>query len=425
MKNKLKKITKISIILLAILVGSVAFLNNVYASNINAANIYSIGDCGQLLTYKGSIVKCYYVGYLNDGVYYPAYCLDKTKQGAGGDISYGVSVDKAITDVGLWKRIINGYPYKSIEELGVANEYEAFLATKQAIYCYIHGNNPADYGAIGEAGSRTLNAMYKIIENAQNSNENMISSTISINETSKWEQDSKEKTYVSKTYSVTAGANIQNYKIQLYKENGQDIGGIKLTDENNVERDTFEPNEKFKILVPIKNMTEDGEFDLKVEAKINTKPVLYGTAPNSSLQDYALTAATYEDGTGNLKSKYNKNETKIIVIKQDEETNSRLEGVEFELLDENKNVAYSGLKTDKEGKVRIENLVPGRYFLKETATIDGYEVYDEMVVIDIDLNEQVTVTVNNRKEEEPKVEKTTNELTVSNKEVRKLPVTGM
>ena len=58
---------------------------------------------------------------------------------------------------------------------------EAFTATKQAVYCYIHGNNPEDYGAIGEAGARTLRAMKNIINNAQNSSETKISSTITIN----------------------------------------------------------------------------------------------------------------------------------------------------------------------------------------------------------------------------------------------------
>ena len=50
---------------------------------------------------------------------------------------------------------------------------------------------------------------------------------------------------------------------------------------------------------------------------------------------------------------------------------------------------------------------------------------DEVQKIDIDLNEQVNVTVNNRKEEKPAIEKTENYLSVSNTNVKKLPVTGM
>lgn len=415
-------ITKAMAVVSMLILSALGFINSVYATNINTANIYAVRDCGNLLTYKGTSVKVTYVEYINEGNHYPAYCMDKTKVGAETN-SYNVSIEGAVNDVGLWRRIINGYPYKSIQELGVANAQEAFTATKQAIYCYIHGNNLSDYGAIGEAGQRTLNAMHTIINNAQNSKESKISSTIKINKNpDSWKQDENEKNYVSKVYSVSAGANIQNYKIILSRKNNQDIGGIKLTDINNKTKTEFSPNEKFKILVPIKEMKEKGNFELKVEAKISTKPVLYGIAPNSSYQDYALTGATYEDGTGNIQDEYLKNETKIIILKQDEETNEKLEGVEFELLDENKNVVYNGLKTDKDGKINIENIIPGRYYIRETNTKDGYLRFEDLIKIDINLNEQMTVTVNNKKEEKPKIETSKNTTEVSKKI---LPVTGM
>ena len=264
--------------------------------------------------------------------------------------------------------------------------------------------------------------MKKIIQDAENSTETKISNTITINkDTSKWEQDKIEKDYVSKTYSVTALAQIQNYKITLTKENAENLGGIKLTDLNNNEKQEFSPNEKFKILIPIKNLTEEGTINIEVEAKVNTKPVLYGKAPNSSYQDYALTAATYEDGSGNTKDEYNKNETKIIILKKDEEDGKTLQGVEFQLLNENKEPIYVDLKTNEEGKIVINNLVPGTYYIKETKTIDGYEIYDELIEVKVQMNQELTVTINNKKQEKPKIE--TKEY--GYKEVKKLPVTGM
>lgn len=56
------------------------FVNAVYAAPyINSAHMYSAGDCGQLLKYKGVVVETGYVQYSYNGVNYPAYCLDKTK----------------------------------------------------------------------------------------------------------------------------------------------------------------------------------------------------------------------------------------------------------------------------------------------------------------------------------------------------------
>ena len=421
---KIKKYIKVTFIVLAIIVlNFLNFTNSVIASNLDIANVQAIGDCGSLLKYKGIIVKTTYIAYEDNGKLYPAYCMDKTKPGAE-EGSYTVSIDKAIQDVRLWKIITNGYPYKTIEELGVASKEEAFTATKHAIYSYIHGNQLSDYTPIGEAGQRTLNAMYKIINDANNSKEIQISNQVDIQRLQEyWEQDNVELHYVSKRYKVNANTRIDNYKVQVTDENGQIIDGIKITDENNNTKIEFNANEIFKILIPIKNMTEDKTIQIHIETKIETKPILYGKAPNSNLQDYALTADTYEDGTGDIKDNYSRNETKIIIEKQDKETKQKLQGVEFQLLDENKNVLYTNLQTGSDGRIKIENIIPGTYYIKETRTVSGYEIYEDLIEVNVNLNEEITVVVNNQKEEKPEIEKTVDKKEISYQKI--LPVTGM
>ena len=421
---KIKKYIKVTFIVLAIIVlNFLNFTNSVIASNLDTANVQAIGDCGSLLKYKGIIVKTTYIAYEDNGKLYPAYCMDKTKPGAE-EGSYTVSIDKAIQDVRLWKIITNGYPYKTIEELGVASKEEAFTATKHAIYSYIHGNQLSDYTPIGEAGQRTLNAMYKIINDANNSKEVQISNQVDIQRLQEyWEQDNVELHYVSKRYKVNANTRIDNYKVQVTDENGQIIDGIKITDENNNTKTEFNANEIFKILIPIKSMTEDKTIQIHIETKIETKPILYGKAPNSNLQDYALTADTYEDGTGDIKDNYSRNETKIIIEKQDKETKQKLQGVEFQLLDENKNVLYTNLQTGSDGRIKIENIIPGTYYIKETRTVSGYEIYEDLIEVNVNLNEEITVVVNNQKEEKPEIEKTVDKKEMSYQKI--LPVTGM
>ncbi len=97
--------------------------------------------------------------------------------------------------------------------------------------------------------------------------------------------------------------------------------------------------------------------------------------------------------------------------------------MEFQLLDENKNVIYSNLQTDGNGMVKIENLLPGTYYIKEARTIDGYEIYENLIKVNIALQEEVTITVNNHKEEEPKIEKTMNKKEAHYQKI--LPITGM
>lgn len=426
-KNIIKKTRKIAIVVALLIMNLLALGNSIYAASFSEINTYSIGDCGALLTYQGAQVQAIYIESNQSGVAYPAYCMDRTKPGAEKG-SYNVTTQNTLQDIGLWRIIINGYPYKSLGELGVANQWEAFTATKQAVYCYIHGKRLEYFGSIGtEAGNRTLNALRMILTNAANSTETKVSSTITINRvTDKWVQDAKDKDYVSKTYKATANAEMSKYTIDLTRADGLNIGGIKVTDENNNERKEFYPNENFKVLIPIKDMKETTAFNLSVQAKVKTKPVYYGKTQKPGTQDYAITTNPYEDGTGLITEEYNKNETKLIILKKDQDNGNKLENVEFELLDENKQTIYTDLKTDKDGKIVIENLLPGVYYLKETNPTDGYEAYPELIEIKLDLNQEMTVTVNNKKEEKPKVEtKKTAYKDVKTKEVKKLPVAGM
>lgn len=413
-----------SIIISFLIINIFTIFNYVQATNINSANIISGGDCGSLLTYKGIVVKTYYAQYMQDGISYPAYCLDKTKHGVDNQLSYSVSVQNAISDVKLWRIIVNGYPYKTIEELGCSNKEEAFTATKQAIYCYIHGNNPSDYKPIGEAGNRTLNALNKILNDAEKCTDTQISNTIKIiKEKDNFEVDKLEKEYVSKTYTIKSMAQILNYQVDIKSENTQLPEGIKITDLKNTPKTEFAKDEQFKILIPIKNMKEENSFNIEVKTKVNSKPVLYGQAPDSSYQDYALTAATYEDATGNTEETYYKNETKVKIIKQDEETKERLQNVEFNILDSNKEIIYSNLKTNEKGEIEIKNLLPGKYYIQETNTKDGYLLSEELIEFEISLNETLTITINNLFEKKSIPE--TNEKEITETVVKKLPVTGM
>ena len=434
----MKKVLKISLILISIIIlNMLLIINSVNAVNLGKINITSGGDCGRLLKYRGIEVIVYYAQYESNGVIYPAYCLDKTKQGVTDNIQYSVSVNESIKDVGLWRYIINGYPYKTIEELGCANKEEAFTATKQAIYCYIHGNNPADYEPIGEAGQRTLNALKMIVNNANNSTENMISNKITIEKLdTSFKQDSKEPEYISKSYKISSLGEIENYKITIEKNNNELIEGMKITDSNNQIKNEFNPNENFKILIPIKYLNQKGDFKIHIQTRIKTKPVLYGMAETAGYQDYALTAATYEDSIEDITDEYSENETKIKIIKYDQETKETLSNVEFQLLNSNKEIIFANLLTDENGEILIEHLLPGTYYLKETKVLDGYIENNELIKVDVGYNETVTVKVNNLQEDEPE-EEIPPEKEISNsviekdvekeakEEIKKLPVTGM
>lgn len=416
MKKTLKIVSKTMLILMLLVAIDLSLvLNCVQAVDQTKEKIYEVDYCEGVLIYKGISRYAIYVVYEENGIEYPAYCINPNKKGVGDTDAYDVNIEGYITDVKLWRIIINGYPYKSIEELGVANAKEAYLATKQAVYCYLDNRNVEEYSGVGESGARTLRALKQIWYNAQNSTETKISNTVDITPVdSEWKQDTINPEYISKTYTVKASAPMVDYEIKIEGENLPK--GIIVTDTNNDVMRTFSPFNEFKVLIPINELKKDGTFKINLETKMDTKPVLYGVSQNSNLQSYALTTFTYEDSKGTYTERYLKNEAQIKILKQEKGTKKPLECVEFQILNSNKEVIYQSLKTNARGEIILKEITPGTYYLRETKTLEGYVLYDEDIKIEVDLNEQVNITVNNTKEKNIEISKEVTNIEVSKAE---------
>ena len=427
MRKKLISIISIIVILIGLIpISSKAVVP------IDTAYIYANKKTEGLLMWKGLKIHTHLAVYKKDGKEYSAYCMNRELPGVEIGRSQTVDVKKLVNNVMVWRAIINGYPYKSISELGCNTEEEAYLATKQAVYCMLTNRDVNEYSAIGEAGERTLNALKTIVNNARNSNQTKVSSELTVNEQEKlWKIDNLDSSYISKTFLVTANTSMSKYTVNVKNLN---IEGYKLVDQNNKEKTEFSNSEKFKILIPIQEVKQDGNFSIEVSAQVATKPVFYGESRDSGLQSYALTGYTYEEGTGSKKVYYTKNETKIIITKTDDKTGKKLEGVEFELLDKNQNKIYTEITTNKDGIATIDNLLPGIYYIRETKTLEGYQLYSKLIKVELELNEETTVNViNSEKEPEIYKEEKKTELAVKEKKSNikvketgpKLPKTGM
>ena len=164
---------------------------------------------------------------------------------------------------------------------------------------------------------------------------------------------------------------------------------------------------------------------------METKPIFFGKAPSGELQDYALTAFSYENVDTELIQKYEKNDTEIIVEKQDIETKEVLKKAKFEILDNNQKIIRVA-ETNEKGQIILDKLVPGIYYIREVKAPDGYILDKELHKINISLNEKIMLKVynnrveivdNNEEQEQPKEPKIEEIIPVL--EIPKLPVTGM
>ena len=384
-----------SLLLIMVLVSS---FYNVFAFSIGDNEIYSKGECERLLTYRGTKVITTFVVYNKNGVEYPAYCLDVTKDGAEKG-SYIVNGGSKIQDVGVWRAIVNGYPYKSLEELGAANEGEAFTATKHAVYTVLYGRSTDDYGPIdSDAGRRTYEIYKNIVNTARSSEENMVTDIITSLSTNDllWNIDSKDPNFVSKTYKLNSNVSQGKYNIHCDRVT---FKGMRITDLNNNDRQDFTIGEEFKILIPINALTSDGSFEIVAKTDIESRPVAYGSSTVPGKQDYALTGYKYEEQYTGLVQEYSKNITKLNILKKEYGSNKPLAGVKFDLLNDKNEVIYKDLVTDSKGNIILENMIPGKYYLQEKETLEGYVLYTDLIEIGLDYNEEFEVTVNNKKKE--------------------------
>ncbi len=435
MKKTINKILKkiFTVIIMCIMLFTAQMMSDSsYAKElqITRENLYSKGEL-ICIVYDGIKIGTEFVVYKKDGIEYPAYCVNRDKPGVTGDYSYDVVINELYTNNLVWNAIVNGYPFKTPAELGCENDIEAFAATKLAIQDMLYDFDMSKFNICADCGQRVLDAMRSIREIARNSNDSKTNAQIEIKEeNTNWNVDEIDNKYISKTYYIETSADIEDYKVIITDNNL-----AKVVNLNNEELNIFSKNERFKILLPIKELENPGEFSIKVNSKLKTYPIFYGETTIDGTQNYVLTAGAFEDTDAILKQKYYKNSTKIEIKKIDGETNNPLKNSKFALLDENKKVILSELTTNEDGIVVIENILPGTYYIQETEAPSNYSNYSELIKIDVKLNETVTICVKNYIKEEIENEniETSSEFEVGGKETsflnekqseRKLPRTG-
>lgn len=421
---KIKKILSILIILITIIMGLSIYSKDVKAATylIEEADLYSKEEL-VCFRYQGTKIGVEFVVYEKDGIEYPAYCLNKNLPGVTTEEGYKVQVDKLVNNNKIWRAVVNGYPFKTPAQLGCNSNAEAFAATKMAVYDAMYNYDWDDFEGMNAQGNRIITAAEKISKLARSSSETKPIAIVDINETSEgWKIDNIDSKYISREFEVACNLQYDKYSLKV---NNSGIGNIKIVNGNNEEKNELKNGENFKVLIPISELDKSGEIEIEVVADVKTRPILYGESGDSSKQSYALAAGDYEFENAKIRIKYTANETKIEIVKRDAETKELLQGAKFNILDENKNIIYSDVTTNKEGVAIIDRVVPGRYYIQEIKAPEGYEVYGDLVEINIELNQKYTVNINNyEKPEDKEKEVENNDKEISKTGEKYLPRTG-
>ena len=274
--------------------GVQAFAGTSMEDALNKVNLYVKQDKGaQLLTWKGIIdsnnfAPAVIVYQAEDGKEYPAFCANPNRPGVEdlAGKSYDVDVDQLDTDPAVWGVITNGYPYKTPQEMGVNTEYEAYYATKMAVWAVVHDNysNLDDWKANGSQNAHVEKAMKDLVAKGR-ANQYVYKSWLAINPKNQTvDTDDKDENYFSQEYTLKSNVNIRSYRVVI---DGDVPEGTIVTDVNNTPKDSFEGTETtFKVLIPKDTAENSGSFRVLVKGKLENKSVLFGISHDANKQDY-------------------------------------------------------------------------------------------------------------------------------------------
>lgn len=379
--KKIKKLVS-AIILIVVLFNTI--LSTKY-SNVNATEAEEIDiniskKISNIFTYNGEKIENQYISYTKEGVEHPIY---KLYIGEESTENKNCKLESSNENSSiLWKALQYGYPYASLEDMGVESNDEAYSVTQEAIYCLLNLREKSKY----ESGnSKNKLAIYNIINNV-NSNQKEYSTSVQLEETGGfYKENIKGNIYYTQRFSLDVDDSISGYNVNI-----SDVPeGTKILDIYNNETSNFN-TQCFKIAIPHKNIKEDLNCKINVEdLLLNTFPLKYG---NINDNDYCVTLNKSEE-LDNVKYEFNKKvnlstiTAKVIFENGKEKPNAK---IELKMVDK----LISEGNTDENGKISFNELNPGRYSIYEK-DINGEIIGDMPLVLDVLYNEEVNVNVLN------------------------------
>lgn len=399
-KNKMLAILFIAFIMINSLLPIVNAVSCNMGEDINLRGYGSV-ECHVRNSESGDYpVSTDLVGYYDNGVFYPAYCLNRGSDGADNDYTHTVNVSQLLENEEMynkiWRVIVAGYPFHTAEELGVDDWTYAYQATKTAIYHIIgeytdksiEKTNVYNYYGTDEIGERTVNLMRRLVSEGDYGTNTYKTPVSAIHKSGDIKLDGD---YYVQNYTVTANVEISSFDVVI----AGFPNGTKITNTAGTEKEQFSRGEIFQIRIP-KDTVETGDINGRIIVSVATKsyPIFYGRTYNSSLQNYAITAdpirLSNSTETLNLKG----NTASLKIKKVDKDTGSPISDTTYELTDSKGNIIGRGT-TDENGILIFNELYQDNYVIKEIKSNDNYVISQETVNIRTTYNKVTEVTLTN------------------------------
>lgn len=357
----------------------------------------------------------------------PAYCVNPNIKGVPQTVEVGESIKYLAEEIGSDPKVMgiiaNGYPHRGLSELKLDNKYQAYYATKMALWAYLLPNwdinnmkvNPDLTGLELERANKMLAAVKDIYRRGT-----AWSTVLSPNVTVEADQDVaypatvNGQEYLQQIFTVTSETWVCDYTVNVaFSDPSAVPAGTKIVDMNNREIDVITTQAtgqgysgQFKVLYPVGSVEgQSGSVQLSFRTNVYKYAIYYAVCAEvdkyGNLQNYmcdtdpttplALTA--YSNYTDTPEE--DPTETSLKIIKYEEGTTIPLKGAMFEVVDP-EGATVGTFSTNSKGQIVIPLTLAGNYTVYEREAPNGYLLSEEPAQnVKVEYGKQATVTFEN------------------------------
>lgn len=443
----MKKLLSLLLVLVTLLgiIPASAFAADSVEAALGEVDIYNGGYELGYLSINGAVKKQEYTYFMhrgNDGTTreVPAYCVNPYIKGVPQKVEPGQSIkylaEERSSDPKVVGIISNGYPHRSLGELKLDNKYQAYYATKMALWCYLipswNINNlkvaPGLTGAELDRGNRILAAAKDIYKRGTTYNYMLTPKmTATPDHSVAYPVSVDGKDYYQQVFTVWSETWVYDYDISVAFQDPSAVpNGTRIVNMDNQDVTAVAAegtgdgySAQFKVLYPAESIrNQSGSVQLALSASVAQYAAMYAVCQEKDkygdLQNYicdldnnvrldVAAISNYYDGQDP-----DPDETALKIVKLEEGTEIPLEGAVFSVYDpEGRKVG--SFSTGPDGTVVIPLTLEGHYTVTEELPPRYHLLPDERTQhADVEYNKVATLTFWNAPYGSLRVEKKSN-----------------
>lgn len=314
--------------------------------------------------------------------------------------------------------VANGYPTRSLEELGLENKYQGYYATKMALWCYLLSNwdinnlkvNSALSGVELQRAQKMLAAAKDIYARGTAWNEVLSPEvTCTPDRDTAYEVTIDGKQYKQQVFTFWSKTWVCDYAVEVsFTDPGSVPRGTRIVDMNNRDITTITTEGtgdgyagKFKVLYPLESVEgETGSVQLSFRTDVYKYAVFYAICQEKDeygeLQNYVVDTdpttemdlSTFSNYADQPVEEY---DTGLRIIKYETGTEIPISGARFEVVGPDGD-SVGTFVTNGDGRIEIplsksgnytviEREAPQHYMISEEPAQNVTVVYDEVAEV--------------------------------------------